>query len=103
MSPFHASTPSRSDKKLVTSYTFSQGRLRQVADPRGLVTKYVYDALDRRKYVIDNYDDFNESSEANTGDSTDRSKDRITKYVYNGLSQVTQLIALDENADGNLS
>ncbi len=40
---------------------------------------------------------------AATGDATDKSKDRVTKTVYDGPSRLQQLVAMDANADGNLS
>ncbi len=96
------SAPSSSDTVLVSSYSYdNNGRLQEVSDPKGLVTRTVYDDLGRRVYLVENYANFDSSNEHYTGDASDKSKDRVTKYVYNGLSQLTQLVALDENADGD--
>jgi RHS repeat-associated protein len=36
-------------------------------------------------------------------DATDKSRDQVTKFIYNGAGQVKELIALDANGDGNQS
>ncbi|WP_339910566.1 RHS repeat-associated core domain-containing protein [Symmachiella dynata] len=109
----YAAVPSRpgtapaasSGTKLVTLYGYNSdsGRLETVTDPAVIVTKSFYDDLGRTNYVVENYDNFNASTEANTGDSTDKSKDRVTKFTYNGLDEQVALVAMDANADGTLS
>ena len=79
------------------------GRESTVTDNKGHVAKTVYDSANRVVYSIKNFDDFNPSTEANTGDATDTSKDRVTKFAYNDLSQRTQRIALDPDGDGSTS
>ncbi|MEZ6049211.1 MAG: RHS repeat-associated core domain-containing protein [Planctomycetaceae bacterium] len=100
-----STAPSTSDTVLVTtnSYNSNTGGLESVTDPAGKVSKTVYDDMRRVLYSISNYDDFNESTEANTGDSTDKSKDRVVKYVYPTTTNKTQIIAMDPDGNGNLS
>lgn len=100
-----SSAPSSSDTKLVTlfGHNTDTGQRETVTTPEGMVTKAFYDDLGRTKYIAENFDNFNASTEANTGDSTDKSKDRCTKYTYNGLNQRVTETAMDKNADGNLN
>ena len=109
----YASVPSRpgtaptssSQTRLVTQYSYHQltGAQEIVTDPTGMQQKTVLDALGRTIYSINNYDDFNEANETGTGDATDKSRDRVTKFIYNGANQIKELIALDANGDGNQS
>lgn len=93
-----------SETALVTLYSYNAdtGAQETVTDPKGTKTKSFVDRLGRNTYTAENYDNFNASTEANTGDGSDKSKDRVTKFVYNAVSQ-TKLVAMDANADGNLS
>ncbi|MCG3180926.1 MAG: hypothetical protein BIFFINMI_03291 [Phycisphaerae bacterium] len=80
------------------------GRNDRVTDNKGHKTRTFYDTKGRRTHVAENWDDFaatDGGSESGSGDATDTSKDRVTKYVYNDAGQVTQLIAFDPNGDGN--
>ena len=79
----------------------SSGRLLSVTDPEGTVTRYLYDAVGRRTYVVGNYTDF-ESPSTNTGGS-DKSQDQVVKRVYNGLDRITTLTAMDADANPNTS
>jgi hypothetical protein len=101
-----SSAPTASgDTALVTlfSYNADSGLHELLTNPAGTPTKTFYDRLGRVTYVAENYSDFNASTEAGTGDSTDKSKDKVTKNVYDGPSRLKQLIAMDPNADGSLS
>ena len=108
----YASVPSRpgtapsssSETALVTKFGYNAdtGMQETVTSPGGHVTKTFFDDFGRSTYVAENFDNFNASTEANTGDGSDKSKDRVTKFVYNATSQ-TKLVALDANADGSLS
>lgn len=106
--------PASSDTVLVSTFGYNgQGRLRLVTDPKGIKTKSFYDDLGRQKYVVENAQDngdetvdvgeFDPSDESDTGDANDKTIDRVTKYVYNGLSQLSEQTAMDPNADGTLS
>ncbi len=109
----YATLPSRpgsapttsSNTALVTTFTHnSDSGLRELeVDPAGTLTKIFYDRLGRITYFAQNYDNFNASSESGTGDSTDPSKDKITKKIYDGPGRLKQLVAMDPNADGSLS
>jgi len=109
----YATVPSRpgtaptssSQTSLVTQYSYNSltGAQETVTDPSGMQQKTVQDALGRNIYSINNYDDFNETTENGTGDATDKSRDQVTKFIYNGANQIRELIALDANGDGNQS
>ncbi|MEZ6154102.1 MAG: hypothetical protein R3C09_28735 [Pirellulaceae bacterium] len=66
-------------------------------------SKTVVDDLGRTIYSISNYNNFNDSTKANTGDATDKSRDEVTKFIFNGTGKLKELVALDANADGSLS
>jgi RHS repeat-associated protein len=109
----YATVPSRpgtaptssSQTTLVTLYSYNAltGDQQVITDPSGMQQKTVQDALGRNVYSISNYNNFNETTEADTGDATDKSRDQVTKFIYNGAGQVKELIALDANGDGNQS
>jgi RHS repeat-associated protein len=109
----YATVPSRpgtaptssSQTTLVTLYSYNAltGDQELVTDPSGMQQKTVRDDLGRTIFSINNFDDFNETTEAGTGDATDKSRDQVTKFIYNGAGQVKELIALDANGDGNQS
>ncbi len=77
------SVPARSDTALLTEYEYNtDGTLKEVIDPRALVTRHEYDELGRQTKLINNYVDGMPS-----GDS-----DQTVRYEYtNGLR--TKLIA----------
>ena len=51
-----ATIPTRSDTALVTSFAYdAAGRVQDLTDPRGIVTRTLYDALDRTIATIANY------------------------------------------------
>lgn len=71
------SVPARADDKLRTTYEFNtDGTLKQTTDPKGLITRYEYDALGRQTAVIANYVDGAAGGGAN-GD-----EDQIVRYGY---------------------
>ncbi|MEZ6049199.1 MAG: RHS repeat-associated core domain-containing protein [Planctomycetaceae bacterium] len=84
------------------SYHSETGAVETVTDAAGHVSKGIFDDLGRILYSIENYANFNESTEANTGDSVDKSKDRVVKYGYGGV-RLESLIALDADGDGSLT
>lgn len=76
---YGGSAPSRSDTILVTTYTWNaDGRQEEVADPRDIDTKKVFDALGR---VTEIREDFNGSDE------------RVTAFEYDGLGTLTKRTA----------
>src|SRR5207244_2671873 len=76
--------PDRSDSTLVTSYAYNPaGWVQDVTDPRGIVTRTVYDALHRRTSTIEAY----------TGGVPNGSSDRTTAYTYDGSNHVLTLKA----------
>jgi RHS repeat-associated protein len=109
----YAAVPSRpgtapsssSSTSLVTTYSYNAltGAREISTDPSGMQSKTVVDDLGRTIYSISNYNNFNDSTEANTGDATDKSRDQVTKFIYNGTGKLKELVALDANADGSLS
>ena len=92
---------------IVTETTYNLlGQSESTKANDGKVTKVFYDTLGRQKYVVENYDarttggdPFDPSDESGTGDTTDTSYDRVTKYTYSAYGQ-TEQIALDPNGDG---
>ncbi len=57
--------PSRSDTALVTSHVYNtDGTLKDLTDPRGLVTRHEYDAEGRQTKVISNYVDGTPSADS---------------------------------------
>jgi RHS repeat-associated protein len=87
---------------LVTAFTYdAAGRLETVTDPTGAVTKTTYDALGRKVYVAENWTNFLASDESGTGGGTYGDQDRVTRFAYDGLSQLTTQTALDPDADGD--
>jgi RHS repeat-associated protein len=90
------------DYELVTIYTYhdsststdidDSGRLLAVKDPEGIFTRFLYDRLGRRTYVVERYTDF-QSPTTGIGGGTDNDQDRVTKWEYNGLDNVTKLTA----------
>jgi len=75
------SVPARADDKLRTSYEFNtDGTLKQTTDPKGLITRYEYDALGRQTAVIANYVD------GTPGGGTNGDQDQVVRYGFtNGL------------------
>ncbi|QNN21562.1 RHS repeat protein [Planctomycetales bacterium ZRK34] len=101
-----ASAPAAADDVLVTQVAYdAAGRQSTLTDSKGVVTKSIYDVLGRRLYQIEGYNNFDEtvSPVAGTGGGTNADQDRVTQFEYNAASQVVQQIALDPDADGNLS
>ena len=87
-----ASLPSRDDTHLITSYSYNDnGTTKDVTDPRGLVTRTLYDGAGRKTATIANYVNGTPS-----GDNND--DDVYTRYEYaNGL--MTEMW-VDFNGDG---
>ncbi|OQB80125.1 MAG: tRNA nuclease WapA precursor [Planctomycetes bacterium ADurb.Bin126] len=96
-------TSANSDDYILSQAAYNgYGQVFETTDNKGLKTRTYFDDVGRKTYVAENYDDFGFSSgnPVNTGDSTDHSKDRVTRYVYNVFGLLTQLVALDANGDG---
>jgi RHS repeat-associated protein len=99
-----ATTFTSDANRLVTQYSYDadSGRLTVVADPAGIKTKTFYDDDGRRVFVAENFVDFVPSTLSPPGsglaDASDKSKDRVTRWEYNGLGQITELVAY--NSDG---
>jgi hypothetical protein len=85
------------------SYNSDSSLFEVLTDPLGQKTKTFYDDLGRTMYAAENWDNFATSGETGTGDGSDKAKDRVTKYVFDGPSRLKQLVAMDANADGTLS
>lgn len=98
-------TSSSSELVTLFGYNADTGRQELITDPAGSKTKTFYDDLGRTTYVAQNWNDFaaTGTSGANSGDATDKSRDQVVKFTYNGLNAVVTLTALDQNADGTQS
>jgi RHS repeat-associated protein len=94
-------SPPSGDELVSETIYDNRGRLETI-DPEGAKTKFQYDDMDRRIAVIENYD--NGSVSWNTTPALDRwgasglstsslDQDRITSFVYDGASNVTQQVA----------
>jgi RHS repeat-associated protein len=100
-----ATVPARSDTALVTSYAYGpDGRVQDVTDPRGIVSRTLYDALGRTTATIANFTGAAPAAQTDvttlfTFDSAGRLASRtavqpagtpsqVTGYVY-GVSTVT--------------
>jgi YD repeat-containing protein len=71
------SVPSRSGTALRTTYAYNtDGTLKEVTDPKGIVTRTEYDALGRRTKVIANYTD------GTPGGGTHGDEDQTVAYGY---------------------
>ena len=94
-----------SNTALVTlfAYNADSGLQELVTDSAGTPTKTFYDRFGRVKYTAENFSDFNATTEAGTGDASDKSKDKVTKAIYDGPNRLQKLVAMDSNADGSLS
>lgn len=66
------------------------GRLLDITDFGGSITRMLRDALGRRTFVIENYDNF-QSPSTNIGGGTDHDEDLVLGLKYNGLSRTTKL------------
>lgn len=74
--------PTRSADYLVTSTVYNKdGSVQQVTDPRGLTTKFLYDAAGRQTAVISNYTQEPPSGGFSSSDD-DRDHDTYVRYKY---------------------
>jgi RHS repeat-associated protein len=74
------SVPSRSDTELVVSYEYdAAGRLKDVTDPKGLVSRTEYDALGRTTKTIENY----------VNGAVSDADDKTTTFAYNSVGMKT--------------
>ncbi len=79
-----SNVPSRSDTVLIDSTTYSDaGRIFSTTDPRGIESRYEHDELGRRITLIEAYVD---------GTPSD-ADDRITRWKFNGSSQILTMTA----------
>src|SRR5690606_32162638 len=111
MPAYPGSAPSASDSaKLVTIIGYdSAGRqntiTRDQTDSKTVTNKTLYDDLGRRRYAVANFVNFSwtplTDSVSNTGGGALDDEDQATGWKYDGLGNVTHIIALDPNADGN--
>jgi RHS repeat-associated protein len=92
-----ASAPARSDVVLVDGYAYDDaGRLAQFTDPRGVHTRYSYDALGRVVQAVANANALPAAVGAPTA-----SANYTTRYAYNGLDRVVSVTAVMPNAADN--
>jgi YD repeat-containing protein len=77
-----STAPARSDTALVTSYAYNaMGLVQDVTDPRGLVTRTLYDGLGRVTKAIQNY----------TGGTPGAGNDVAVEYGYDGDGHTTSV------------
>lgn len=81
--PDRLSTPKNGwDEFLTTKYAYDDaGRQQTITDPRGIQTRYAYDALDRKIIKYDAY----------TNGTPAADHDHKTTWKYNGADSVTQI------------
>ncbi len=84
-------------------YNGATGLLDTVTDPRGIETRYFYDALGRKTFVVGNYKEGGAywTSEPDAPESRASDECRITRFTYDGLGNILTQTALDPDADGN--
>ena len=81
--------PARSDKTLVTSYTYSPaGWIQTTTDPRGIVTQDSYDLLGQLTREVDAY-----NASINNGQPT-ASNNQTTNYTYDGVGDTLTVTAV---------
>ena len=98
--PTVAPTVSDSQKLVsATSYYADTGRLEISTDPKGKKTKYFYDDLGRTTYQVDSYVNFSPPSSQVSGPE----HDLVVHRQYDGLGNLTELVALDRDGNGNVS
>lgn len=97
-------SPARTDSPdiLVNRYEYDTktGDLKFAQNAKGIQSKSFYDDLGRTTHTVENYYDFAPDTANSTGDGTDHTKDRVTKYVYNAIA-LLEKTALDTNGDGS--
>lgn len=82
-------------------YETATGRLNAVTSPgpgatpspTTITTKTFYDRLARKTSVAENWNDYSPATSSTIGDSTDKTKDRVTAWQYDGLGSTTKLTA----------
>ncbi|HDZ21904.1 MAG TPA: hypothetical protein ENH80_02040, partial [Phycisphaerae bacterium] len=85
--------------RIITSYAYyPTGQVDEVqtlvATDTTVDTKYYYDDLGRTEYIVENEDDFVAPTTGIGGDDGEPHVDRVTKFEYNGHSQLTKQTAL---------
>ena len=80
-----------------TSGVTETGYSTSVFDPAGVKTKSYFDKLYRRTFVAENFVNFAVPS-TGIGGGTNNDNDRVTKWEYNGLDDVTKLTAYNAGA-----
>ncbi|HDZ20626.1 MAG TPA: hypothetical protein ENH78_04935, partial [Phycisphaerae bacterium] len=85
--------------RIITSYAYyPTGQVDEVqelvATGTTVDTKYYYDDLGRTEYIVENEDDFVAPTTGIGGDDGEPHVDRVTKFEYNGHSQLTKQTAL---------
>jgi RHS repeat-associated protein len=86
-----SSPPSRSDTVLVTDYHYNPaGWVDEITDPKSIVLAKAYDLLGR---VTDNIEAYSGSLPVDATVTVSTDHNRITHYIYDGLSHVYQLTA----------
>ncbi|HLA84487.1 MAG TPA: RHS repeat-associated core domain-containing protein [Thermoguttaceae bacterium] len=91
------------DTLLITTYGYdsASGRLTTVTTPGGVAgsvttqtAKTFYDDLGRKTFVAENWADFSPPS-TGAGGGSNNDQDKVTRFVYNGLGNVTELVAMN--------
>jgi RHS repeat-associated protein len=82
---------------LLSEYTYdpATGRQDTATGPGGAETAVFYDNLGRRTAVAENWVDYDPSTSTTAGGGTNNVEDRVTKWAYNGASQVVTLTAVN--------
>ncbi|MFV1965072.1 MAG: RHS repeat-associated core domain-containing protein [Pirellulaceae bacterium] len=80
--------------------TVTTGVSKNASTTDTVATRTFYDDLDRRVAMAENFVNYVASSDTGAGGGANNDEDRVTKFEYNGLDDVTKLTAVDVTSSG---